>query len=186
MKETSLKGTPRLVITGFMGAGKTTVARELARLAGRAALDLDDLITAREGRTPQELIDQEGEAAFRDAETRALAEALEQHAAHFIATGGGAFTLPRNRALINDHDCLTVWLDAPFDLCWQRIHHATHHDAHPQRPFARDQSRARRLYDDRRSSYELADLHVRVTPEKSVEDIAAEILEVLGHARADA
>src|SRR5438270_333739 len=66
----------RIVITGFMGAGKTTVAVALSRLLGCASLDLDDLITAREGRPPQQLIDEDGEAAFRECETLALREAL--------------------------------------------------------------------------------------------------------------
>ena len=69
-------GARRIVITGFMCAGKTTVGRELARRLSLPFLDLDDLVTEREGRTPAELIDERGEAAFRDAETRALRSAL--------------------------------------------------------------------------------------------------------------
>src|ERR1044071_6728894 len=58
----------RVVITGFMCAGKTSVARSLARRLSLPFLDLDELVTAREGRTPQQLIDDQGEPAFRDAE----------------------------------------------------------------------------------------------------------------------
>ncbi len=152
----------QIVITGFMGAGKTTVALALARLLGCASLDLDDLIAAREGRTPQQLIDEDGEDAFRDAETRALREALESDEAFVIATGGGAWTLERNRALVAGHGCLTVWLDAPFDLCWQRIQTADN-----SRPFARDKAEAQKLYRRRRDLYALAEIHLRVTPEET-------------------
>jgi shikimate kinase len=162
----------RIVITGFMGAGKTTVARALARLLGCASLDLDDLITAREGRTPQQLIDEDGEAAFREAETRALREALASDEARVIATGGGTWTLERNRALVAAHGCLSVWLDAPFELCWERI---TGGGATTDRPFARDRERARELYDRRLADYRLASLRVRVTPRLGVEELADEI-----------
>ncbi len=162
----------RIVITGFMGAGKTTVARALARLLGCAALDLDDLITERGGRTPQRLIDEDGEAVFRDAETRALAFALVSNDARVIATGGGAWTMTRNRALVAAHGCLSVWLDAPFELCWERIIG----DDDDERPFARDREKARRLYGERLAIYGLAQLRVRVTPQLRVEEVAARIV----------
>ena len=164
--------TRRILLTGFMGAGKTTVARALARLLGDASVSLDDLITRLEGRDPQALIDEEGEAYFRDAETRALHRALEEETARVIDTGGGAWTLARNRALAASHDCLTVWLDAPFELCWQRI---TRDSAHTTRPLARDRVRAAQLYEQRRAAYQLAALRVGVTSERSAEELAAEI-----------
>ncbi len=162
----------RIVITGFMGAGKTTVAVALARLADCRHVDLDALITAREGRTPQQLIDEEGEAAFRNVETRHLGYVLADARARVIALGGGAWTLERNRRIIKEHDCLTVWLDAPFMLCWERITL----DREEVRPNARDLDRAVALYGERREAYALAALRVHVTPESSAEEIAAEIL----------
>ncbi|MCA1592564.1 MAG: hypothetical protein LC754_07935 [Acidobacteria bacterium] len=83
----------RIVITGFMGAGKTTVAVALARLLRCRHVDLDDFITAREGHTPQQLIDDEGELHFRAAETRALRETLVDDSVRVIALGGGTWTL---------------------------------------------------------------------------------------------
>ena len=97
-----------LVITGFMGAGKTTVGRALANLLGEAFIDLDDAVRELEGRGPRELIDEEGEAYFREAETRALRRVLERGKARVVATGGGAWTLARNRALVAEHGCLSV------------------------------------------------------------------------------
>ncbi|MDT7807154.1 MAG: shikimate kinase [Acidobacteriota bacterium] len=167
----------RVVITGFMGAGKTTVARTLARLLAASFVDLDDSITQAEGRSPRELIDEEGEQHFREAETRALRRELEEGAARVIATGGGAWTLERNRALAAAHGCLSVWLDAPFDLCLRRIEQS---GGREDRPFARDSTRARRLYEERLDAYSLADLRVRVTPPKGADELATEIAAALG------
>ena len=174
--EVESRAPRRVLLTGFMGAGKTTVARALAHVLGARSLDLDDLIAAREGRTARQLIDEEGEAVFRDAETRALEEALNDDGARVIATGGGAFTFERNRALAEKYGCLTVWLDAPFDLCWRRAQ--TEDDS---RPFARDEAEARELYERRRAAYALAALRLGVEPDSTPEQLAREI----AHALAD-
>ena len=160
-----------------MGAGKTTAGRALARLLGVAFLDLDDAVAELEGRGPRELIDEAGEEYFRAAETRALRRELERGAARVIATGGGAWTLERNRALVRRHGCLSVWLDAPFDLCLRRIEDG---GGRSSRPFARDDERAARLYEERLAAYRTADLRVRVAPESSPEELAAGIAAALG------
>ncbi|HEY0173708.1 MAG TPA: shikimate kinase [Pyrinomonadaceae bacterium] len=167
----------RVVITGFMGAGKTTVGRALARLLGVGFVDLDDALASDEGRGPRELIDEEGEEYFRAAETRALRRVLEEGAVGVIATGGGAWTLERNRSLVGAHGCLSVWLDAPYELCRRRIEGQ---GAASERPFARDPERARSLYEQRLAAYRLADLRVSVTPPSGVEEVAAEIAGALG------
>ncbi|MDT5158818.1 MAG: shikimate kinase [Acidobacteriota bacterium] len=167
----------RVVITGFMGAGKTTVANALARLLKDSFIDIDESVTKIEGRTPQQLIDEEGEEFFREAETRALRLALEEGPARVIATGGGAWTMRRNRALVAAGRCLSVWLDAPFELCWRRI---TASGGGTDRPLARNPERARRLYEERLAAYRLADLHVSVTPHKSADELADEIAVALG------
>lgn len=167
----------RVVITGFMGAGKTTVGRALARLLGETFIDLDDAVRELEGRGPRELIDEEGEEYFRTAETRALQHVLEAGAARVVATGGGAWTLARNRSLVAAHNCLSVWLDAPFDLCLQRIEDEGARDS---RPFARDSTRALALYEQRLAAYRLADLRVQVAPEADADELATEIVAALG------
>ena len=166
---------PRVVvITGFMGAGKSTVARLLARRLSCLAVDLDDLVTRRAGRTPRELIDEDGETHFRELETEALREALDGAGPLVVAAGGGAWALARNRALADARGCLTVWLDAPFEQCWSRILN----DA-AARPLARDEQQARRLYDERRASYALARLHVEVRDDTTPETLSAAIADAL-------
>lgn len=174
--EVESRAPRRVLLTGFMGAGKTTVALALARVLGARSVDLDDLVAAREGRTARQLIDEEGEQVFRDAETRALEETLSDESVRVVATGGGAFTFERNRALAERYGCLTVWLDAPFGLCWQRAQ--TEDDS---RPFARDESKAKELYESRRASYALAALRLRVEPGSTPEQLARRI----AHALAD-
>lgn len=165
----------RIVITGFMGAGKTTLARELARVLACDAVDLDEFITAREGRSPRELIDEEGEAAFREIESRALGGVLETKAARVVALGGGAWTIERNRAAVNaEPGCFTVWLDAPFDLCWERVRVPVGDEG--ERPLARERERARALYDERRALYDLADARVEVGAADDVRAVAERVL----------
>lgn len=160
-----------IIITGFMAAGKTTVAAALARALGCSMLDLDQLIIEGEGRTIRELIERHGEAGFREVETNALRNALTRNTAGVIALGGGAWTIERNRALIVRHHGITVWLDAPFDLCWQRITSC----GEGVRPLARDEGQARRLYDERRALYKLTALHIKAAGDTTAEEIAADI-----------
>ncbi len=164
----------RIVITGFMAAGKTSVAQALAGRLHARMIDLDYLITERERRSVPALITDEGEARFREAEQRALRVVLEMKRARVIALGGGAWTIKENRSLIAEHNCFTVWLDAPFELCWQRIT-----GSEEVRPLAKDKEAARRLYEERRPLYALAEMRVSATEGRSIEDLAAEITAAL-------
>lgn len=142
-----------------MGCGKTTFAKALARKLNCEMIDLDSFITEREGRSPAQIIERDSEPAFRTIETRALNDVLVQNRARVIALGGGAWTIEANRTLVAQQDCLSVWLDAPFDLCWERIISS----ANTIRPMAPDRESARRLYEARRESYELAQLRVETS-----------------------
>ena len=159
-----------IVITGFMGSGKSTVARALASNLRSSAIDLDSEILKREGRTAQQIIEEDGEPTFRKIETRVLRDVLQNNVSGVIALGGGAWTLSRNRNLITSAGGISVWLDAPFSLCWQRIA-ATRQG----RPLARTEQEAFSLYRGRRAAYAYADLHVEVTGDKTADETALEI-----------
>ena len=165
----------RIVIVGFMGCGKTTVAKALAARLGCGLADLDAIVSAQQNMSVPDLINEQGESSFRDAETAALQLILDRQTPRIIALGGGAWTLERNRDLINKHGCIAVFLDAPFDLCWQRI---TNHPV--PRPLALDEVTARQLYDRRHPLYRLAHLRVGVTSKTSADELAAEIAETIG------
>jgi shikimate kinase len=164
----------QLIIVGFMGSGKTTVARELARRLNRAVIDLDDFITTSAGRSPAEIIQQDGEPGFREIETRLLDEVLRHNPAAIIAAGGGTWTIPENRRLISKAGGRTVWLDAPFEMCWKRIQ-----SNEETRPLAPSLEAAEQLYQNRRPVYELADLRITTGERESVEEIAARILSLI-------
>jgi shikimate kinase len=162
----------RIVIVGFMGCGKTTVARALAEHLHCGMVDLDSFIREGESKSPAEIIQTKSETEFREIETRALREVLEQNKARVIALGGGAWTIEANRKMINQRDCLSVWLDAPFELCWERITLGGNN----ARPLAPDRETAQKLYDDRRASYELTSLRIRVSDVDTAEILADRIL----------
>jgi len=162
---------------GFMGSGKSTVAIEVGRQLNFAVIDLDNAIAAAEGRTPAELIEQDGELSFRELEHRMLREVLRRDGPAVIALGGGAWTILENRRLISQQEAtLTIWLDAPFELCWKRITSTTE-----KRPLAQTMEAAEALYRERQPDYSLADKAIRVAENQSIEDIAATIADVAGN-----
>jgi len=171
--------TPKLiVIVGFMGAGKTTVAREFARLLNCRAVDLDELITERERRTPAEIIEQSGEEEFRRIETETLRQVLNEISGAgekcIVALGGGAWTIPENRELIAQHAGSTVWLNAPFELCWKRIQDGT-----VGRPLAASREVAERLFVTRLPIYEIAQIKLAVLENRNVMEIASMVASAL-------
>ena len=170
-----LKHDGPIVITGFMGCGKTKVARELARKLNAVMVDLDDVITKRVGRSPAQLIVEDGEAAFRAIESETLRELLQNNIAKVIALGGGAWIQETNRQLINQYSCLSVWLDAPFEMCWTRIA-ASQED----RPLGRTRDQALALYEQRRPVYELANVHIAVG-EENVENLVSRLVHLFKH-----
>ncbi len=159
-----------IVITGFMGCGKSNVARELARRLDVAMIDLDDLITASQGRTPAELITEAGEPAFRAIETNTLHELLQTGAGGVVALGGGAWIESANRDLIDWYGCLSVWLDAPFAVCWERISVST-----DERPLGKTIEEAEARYNFRKPIYALARIHIPVTGSDSVDQLVSRI-----------
>lgn len=163
--------TRRIVILGFMACGKTTVGTEYARQFNCGFADLDAFISKRQGQSPAEIIMKEGEPAFRELETLALRDVLQDRQVQVIALGGGTWMVPANRTILALYDCVTVWLDTPFEMCWERIA-----NANVNRPLAPDRERAKILFDARRALYELADRRVTVAATNSVESVVEQIL----------
>lgn len=165
-----LKRTPGLYIVGFMGSGKSTVGRSLAKHLGWRFADLDDDIEAREQMPIPEIFDSRGEDEFRRLEHDALKRRVADIARGVpwvISVGGGCYAQPRNYELITNHG-LTIWLDAPLDMLRARVANSTN------RPLARDPQKFEELYHARRASYQRADHQIIIGPHGSpgaVEDI---------------
>ena len=151
----------RIVLVGFMGAGKSTVGPLLARRLGWTFLDLDDDIEAAAGRTVPEIFATDGEPAFRAAE-RAAAERASTRERLVLATGGGAFTVPETRRVLQA-GALTVWLRCALDTLLRRI------PADGSRPLAANRATIGPLLAGREPSYALADLTVDTTRTAPVE-----------------
>ncbi len=165
--------TKKIVLVGFMGAGKSTVAKYLAQLLNSKKLDLDDFIEENEGVTPAEIIVRYGEKFFRNLETKYLKKALETDA-EIIALGGGTWLKEENRQLIKEQNCTTIWLVSTFEQCWLNIQ-----TSFKQRPLAKNKRKAESLFLEREKIYSLADLHIPINPHLTSKDIAEIIAETL-------
>ncbi len=99
--------SPRVILVGVPGAGKSTVGRLLAERLGVAFRDTDEDVAAAEGRSVADIFVDEGEGYFRERERGSVATALREHDG-VLALGGGAVLDPGTRALLRSHP--TVWL----------------------------------------------------------------------------
>lgn len=162
----------RIALTGFMGVGKSSVARHLSYLLQCDRVDLDNEIEESEQRSIVDIIDNDGEEAYRAIETRCLEHVLEESRAAILSLGGGAWSQPRNRELIRAHGLTTVWLESSFEHCWQNIRASK-----KERPLARNREAAKQLFDARQMHYCLADWHFVIKPEHNSYDVAKQIAE---------
>lgn len=166
-----MKDEKRIILTGFMGVGKSTVAKHLAYLLDCERIDLDGIIIESEHRTIAEIIEQEGIERFRQIETSNLRQILETDA-KIIALGGGAWTIEENRRLIKSHNFTTIWLESTFEHCWLNIAASKR-----VRPLASNKTDAQRLFDERQRVYCLADWHFIIKPELNSFEVAKQIAE---------
>lgn len=159
---------PRVVLVGFMGSGKSSVGRLLARRLGYRFEDMDRRIEERAGRTIAEIFRDDGEEAFREMEGEE-ARALSRLEERVVAAGGGAFTRPETRALLQE-GALTVWLRCDLDRILARV------PADGSRPRAGNRAIMRALLAEREPSYRMADVAVDAssgTPREVADRIAA-------------
>ncbi|PYX33000.1 MAG: shikimate kinase [Acidobacteria bacterium] len=167
-------------LVGYMGAGKSTVGRVLARRLNWAFEDLDDRIELCEGRSVAEIFRHSGEAGFRRAEEAALQQALREAregSAKVIALGGGAFVPPANAARLKAAGVPTVFLDAPVEELWQRCQKQVS-ELDAVRPLLETREGFGELYQTRLPSYLKAALRVD-TSGLRVEEVAEQIVNVL-------
>jgi shikimate kinase len=172
-----MEGSRNIYLVGLMGAGKTTVGRQLAQRLGKAFYDTDHEIEHRTGVRVATIFEIEGEPGFRARESQAL-EALAQREDVVLATGGGIVLRPENRAQLKAHGFVIYLCAQPRDL-WAR----TRHDK--SRPLLQTDDPLKRLeelYALRDPLYrEVADL-VMDTGRQSVSTLVGQILKRLPEA----
>ncbi len=134
-----------IILCGFMGAGKTVVGRELAKIMGCRFVDTDALIEKEQGIAIKAIFAVHGEAHFRALE-RAVCERLGDTKNCVIATGGGTLTDPENVQAIK-RSGKVIFLDASFEAICDRIGDSV------SRPLFQDKEKAQALYSQRRNQY---------------------------------
>ena len=163
-----------IVMVGMMGAGKTAVGTQLARILGVPFLDSDEEIVKAANRTIAEIFERDGEPFFRAKEAQVIARLLHGEPA-VLSTGGGAFLQAGNRAAISASG-VSVWLTADLELLWARVRHKT------TRPLLRTpdpRGTLAELLAVRGPVYALADLTVESRPEYSIEAMAETVAAAL-------
>jgi shikimate kinase len=160
----------KIYLVGFMGAGKSSVARALGKRLDWKVEDIDVRIERAERRDIPTIFREAGEPYFRAREREALLQLLPERGA-VVASGGGTFADPANRELML-RDGLVIWLDAPLATVLGRV------PLDGRRPLATDRLAMEQLYNQRLAAYRLA--HFRVDAGRdSVEELVDHIVEWL-------
>lgn len=169
-------GIGRVYLVGFMGAGKSTVGKLLATRLGVPFVDLDEAFEALSGVTIRRAFEERGEAWFREREAELLkgTEALPNAV---VALGGGTFTFPENRAVVQ-RSGRSLFLDVPFGVIATRLGAKA-----ADRPLFRSLDEARTLYESRLASYRLCDRVLPLEGDEGVETVIDRIVGALGAAR---
>ncbi len=166
-----------IVLTGFMGSGKTEVGKELSRILGWKVIDVDDEIVKSQKTTINEIFARRGEAAFRDIEAGMIREVSRRRNV-IISTGGGAVLRQENMDNLREHGVIACLWASPETVLKRTA-------GNNERPLLQVEDplrKIRELLEFRRPFYEKADFMIE-TDEKSPFQIAKEILERMGCSR---
>lgn len=160
-----------IFITGFMGAGKTTVGKGLGEQLDCKVIDTDAWIENEQGKSIQEIFTQEGEDSFRQYETRALKQATQNGVV--ITTGGGIVSKDENRNWMKEHGIL-VYLHCTPEECIRRL------SADTQRPLlnGKNQNDIAEMLKKRLPDYKKADVIIDTTGE-TIAQVIEKLMETL-------
>lgn len=162
-----------MILTGFMGSGKTAVGREAARRLARPFFDTDHEVVQRAGKSISEIFASEGEGAFRKMEEEAVISLLDEvpPAGQVLSLGGGAVTLEAVRARLQNEP-LVFFLESDLDEAFRRARGDS-------RPLARDPKAFARLYREREQIYRSVARKIINTTEKNVSEVAEELVAIV-------
>ncbi len=159
----------KVILIGFAGSGKSTVALELSKLLHLPTIEMDSETLARSGRESiNQIFDLDGEAKFRDLESKICLE-IKDRDNLIVSCGGGVVIRPENMASLCSGNSVTIYLSAQFETLVSRLKNDS------SRPLFRNKDSARKLFEIREPLYKrYANITVEVEA-KSVGQIAREI-----------
>lgn len=165
--------SPNIVLTGLMGAGKSTVGKALAKvLKDYTFIDSDDVIVDIEGMTIPEIFEKKGEPYFREVEKSIISELSEEEDL-IIALGGGAFESEETRKNL-ENNCITIYLKSSVDRLLKRIKDDKNR---PLLQCENPKGKLEELLKKREPNYLKAD-YIIETGNKNIDEIVEEILEI--------
>ncbi|MFN7675509.1 shikimate kinase [Flavobacterium sp.] len=169
----------KVILIGYMGVGKTTIARFLAQKMNWKWVDLDKIIEEKMNLSIKELFQQKGEIYFRKIEYEVFKELVENNEKLIISTGGGTPCYANNHLLLNDDEVVSIYLQASIAVIFDRLK-----EAKSERPLVVNQNDenlkefiAKNLF-DRSFFYNQATFKICVDA-KTPEEITAEICQLL-------
>lgn len=163
----------RIILTGFMGTGKTAVGQALAKKLGFEFLDTDLMVEQETGKTITEIFEREGESLFREYEKKMVKKALEKEKV-VVATGGGAVTDPENLKLMKEKG-IVIGLAASPDMILERI---ARFDTRPLMKTKDQLKKIQKLLSERSPYYRKADKIIDTTA-KRLDETVEEIFKAL-------
>ncbi len=166
-----------IVLTGFMGAGKTEAGRELSRILGWKIIDVDDEIVKAQNMTINEIFSKFGEPVFREMETEMIRK-VSQNRKVIISTGGGAVLRQENLDILREHGVIICLRAGPETI----LRRTKDNNERPLLQVEDPLKRIKELLEFRKPFYEKADIMID-TDEKTPFHIAEEILERMGWKR---
>ncbi|HIT06982.1 MAG TPA: shikimate kinase [Candidatus Scybalocola faecipullorum] len=163
-----------IALTGFMGAGKSTVAKTLSKIFGVKYIETDEMIVQKEGMTINEIFAKFGEPHFRNSETKILEE-LSETGGCVISCGGGTVMKDENVELLRKNGCI-VLLTATPETILERVKDS---DERPILKGHKDVDFIGALMKKRRESYENAADIIVPTDEKTIDEVCTDIVDAL-------
>ncbi len=159
-----------IVLCGFMGTGKTTIGKELAKKMKYNFIDTDELIEKEQTIAIKEIFKKYGELYFRDLEYN-VCKKISKMNDQVVSTGGGTMTYERNIQTIKQGS-IVFFLDSSFSVICDRIGKSD------TRPLFQDKIKAKKLYDERKKKYEKSADYI-IEADGTVEEVTKKIIDKL-------
>jgi shikimate kinase len=158
-----------IYLVGFMGSGKSTIGKILAKKLNMKFIDIDEEIERIEGMKISQIFEKKGEKYFRDLEKKLITEFIKRKG-YVVSTGGGLGADINNMENMKKNG-VVVWLDVPLDIILKR----TKKDKTERPLLNQPVEKIKELYENRKKIYKMADIHIKAK-DKSPDEISQEII----------